>query len=155
MVSNCTSRQRGFTMTELITVIVIVGILGSMVAPRFFDKGTFDSRGFYDQTISTLRYAQKVAIAQHRVVCVVYTSNEIGLFASDCSTPLDVMAPQLCAADGMESQHKVCPPNGVTITSTPGSFSFTALGSTPTKRILKISGYATDITVEAETGYVH
>ena len=39
-------RQRGFTLIELIMVMVIVGILAVFVAPRFFDAGLFRSRGF-------------------------------------------------------------------------------------------------------------
>ncbi|MEK7810720.1 MAG: prepilin-type N-terminal cleavage/methylation domain-containing protein, partial [Pseudomonadota bacterium] len=57
-------KQRGFTLVELITVMVIVGILAVVALPRFFDKNTFDSRGYADQVISTLRFAQKVAVAQ-------------------------------------------------------------------------------------------
>jgi MSHA pilin protein MshC len=66
--------QCGFTLTELITVIVILGIISAVAIPRFFDRNVFESRGFYDQVISTLRYAQKAAIAQHRFVCVAVTT---------------------------------------------------------------------------------
>ncbi len=66
--------QRGFTLTELITIIVILGIISAVAAPRFFDRNVFESRGFYDQVSSTLRYAQKAAIAQHRFVCVAITT---------------------------------------------------------------------------------
>ncbi|CCQ10323.1 General secretion pathway protein G [Pseudoalteromonas luteoviolacea B = ATCC 29581] len=33
-----TTRQRGFTMMELLIVIVILGLMASLVAPKFFDK---------------------------------------------------------------------------------------------------------------------
>ncbi len=65
--------QRGFTLVEMIMVIVIAGILAAVVAPRFFDNTVFQSRGFADQVQASLRYAQKVAIAQHRNVCVTFT----------------------------------------------------------------------------------
>ena len=50
--------QRGFTLIELIMVMVVVGILAVFVAPRFFDANVFKSRGFADQVQATLRYAQ-------------------------------------------------------------------------------------------------
>lgn len=145
----------GFTLIELIMTMVIVGILAIVVAPRFFDNNVFQSRGFADQIQATLRYAQKVAIAQRTTVCVVDTATEISLYAADCSTPLNLLAAQRCATDDLDYQHKRCAPAGVSITSAPGNLSFTALGSTPAQRIYTVSGYATPITVEAETGYVH
>ena len=54
--------QHGFTLIELIMVMVIVGILAVFVVPRFFDANVFQSRGFADQVQATLRYAQKEAI---------------------------------------------------------------------------------------------
>jgi len=146
--------QHGFTMVELITVMIIIGILAAAAVPRFFDSNTFSSRGFHDQLISTLRYAQKIAIAQRSTVCVVDTATEIDVFAADCATPLNVLAKQKCAIDGIDYLNKICAPSGVTITSAHGSLSFTGLGSTPAAKIYTVSG-ANSITVEAETGYVH
>ena len=76
---SCATNQRGFTLMELITVMVIVGVLAAVAVPRFFDRNTFDSRGFHDQVISTLRYAQKEAIAQRRFVCVAIAGNAVTL----------------------------------------------------------------------------
>jgi MSHA pilin protein MshC len=64
--------QRGFTLVELIMTMVIVGILAAVVAPRFFDNNVFQSRGFADELQASLRYAQKVAVAQRRVVCMAF-----------------------------------------------------------------------------------
>ncbi|MBU1425328.1 MAG: prepilin-type N-terminal cleavage/methylation domain-containing protein [Gammaproteobacteria bacterium] len=148
--------QRGFSLVELITIIVILGIISVAAIPRFFDKNVFDSRSFYDQVLSTLRFAQKTAIAQHTTVCVVDTAREIGLYAVDCVTPLNVLVSQRCAIDEISYQYKICSPAGVQITSAHGGLSFTPLGSTPAPaRIYTVSGVAQPITVEAETGYVH
>lgn len=152
---NQLNKNHGFTMVELISVMVIIGIIAAVAMPRFFDRGTFDSRGFHEQMISTLRYAQKTAIAQRTTVCVVDTATEIGLFAANCTTPFNVLAAQRCFADDVDYRHKICTPVGVSITSVHGSLSFTALGSTPTQKVYTVSGDTASITVEAETGYVH
>jgi MSHA pilin protein MshC len=81
-----------FTMPELITVIVILGILAAVAAPKFFDASIFNNQGFHDQVLASLQYAQKEAIAQHGFVCVTFTANSVSLMigpsTNGCSTPL-------------------------------------------------------------------
>lgn len=152
------NRMSGFTIVELVIIIVIMGILAAMAAPRFFDRNVFDSRGFYDQVITTLRYAQKAAIAQHRFVCVAFTANSVTLttgVTAACDTnligPVGSVSPPPCAQD----TYSVCNSNA-SFTATPAPFNFDALGSpTPAPPPFTVSGYPVSITVEAETGYVH
>ena len=72
-------RARGFTLLELIRVMVLIGILGAVGASRFFDRQTFDGRAFADQTRAMLRHAQKLAVAQHRDVLVRFDGNSVAL----------------------------------------------------------------------------
>jgi len=64
-------RMAGFTMVELVLVIVILGVLASIAGPRFFGNREFSERGYRDELAATLRYAQKVAVASG---CPVRTS---------------------------------------------------------------------------------
>jgi MSHA pilin protein MshC len=54
--------QAGLTIVELVLVIVIIGVLGALAGPRFFDDQTFGERAYAEEVASMLRYAQKVAV---------------------------------------------------------------------------------------------
>lgn len=60
--------QSGFTLVELITVIVVMSLLVGIGSARMVSSDTFDTRANLGMLVSTLRYAQKTAIAQHRTV---------------------------------------------------------------------------------------
>jgi MSHA pilin protein MshC len=64
------ARAAGFTMIELITVMVLIGVLSALAASRFFERSSFEARAFSDRTLAMLRYGQKLAIAQNRPVYV-------------------------------------------------------------------------------------
>lgn len=142
------SFQRGFTLIELIMVIVILGVLAVYAAPRIFNTGDFTARGFHDETMSLLRFAQKTAIAQRRTVCVAL--NETGVtFTIDTNTPPD----GICDA-------ALAPPNtprgGTGLVGVPSAFAYSALGSIDKAAAISITiPNASNITVEADTGYVH
>ena len=55
--------ERGFTMIELIVVIIILVILCGVAAPRFFEAAPYQRRAASDEILTMLRYAQKYAIS--------------------------------------------------------------------------------------------
>ena len=168
--------QHGFTMVELIAVMVIAGVLAAVVVPKFFSNSPFQARGFADQVQSTLRYAQKIAIAQHRNVCVSITSEDITLRIANasgatslCNTCLDSPAGELpnCHSTIPTTYTISRPSTAITLSSSITPFGFDALGrpfdtpgaSSHAQTTITISNATDSITsniiVEAETGYVH
>src|SRR5690606_16984348 len=59
----CRARQRGVTLVELVTVIVIVGLLAVVTAPLGFCTPAYQQSGFFNETLAAVRYAQKLAVA--------------------------------------------------------------------------------------------
>src|SRR2546421_9420431 len=117
------ARRRGFTLPELVMTIVIIGILIAVTAPRFVSWKGFSSRGSYDEAQAVVRYAQKTAIAWRRSIVVCVSATEISAISSnDCnaSTPTYVPHP-VNPANPLKTQ---AGPNGVTLSSSAGNFSF-------------------------------
>lgn len=169
--SRAVDRQRGFTLVELIMVMVIVGVLAAVVAPKFFDNSVFQSRGFSDQVQATLRYAQKTAIAQRRFVCVAVGANPASITltcgdAANCGfdlagpsgpTPYSVSNNNVAitspAAGNFISFDCLGRPRAVgnpAATCAPGN----AVDVLLANQTVQVQG-APIITVEMETGYVH
>jgi MSHA pilin protein MshC len=94
---------KGFTMVELIVVILLVGILGAIGAGRFFNRTGFDAAAFGEQGAAMLRYAQKLAIAQNRRVFVQASTQGLSLCysaASPCADADRVSAPSGSSSGG-------------------------------------------------------
>ncbi|HEY5799154.1 MAG TPA: prepilin-type N-terminal cleavage/methylation domain-containing protein [Burkholderiaceae bacterium] len=181
-----TSRRysRGFTLVELVTTLIIVGVLAAVAAPRFFTRSAFEGRAFVDQSRSLLRYAQKVAIAQNRSVFVRLNGSSVALcFDSTCSAAAMLLAAPAgsnsgsnvtraaCVATAVYQPQWACEgiPAGMTYTSPQALFYFDASGQPyrntdtvpvstfTTPLTIAVTGDATpmSIVIEGATGYVH
>lgn len=148
-------RQRGFTLIELIMVMVMLGVLAVFAAPRLFNSDDFYARGFHDETLGLLRYAQKTAIAQRRTVCVTFHDEGVQM-TMDTDTPpdntCDTSPPVALPNTPRGGKGLSAQVDGATVTG----FHFTPLGSTDQVNNVDITiANSGNITVEAATGYVH
>ncbi|MDO8447629.1 MAG: type II secretion system protein [Rhodoferax sp.] len=152
--------QRGFTLIELVMVIVLLGVLAVFAAPRIFNSNDFNARGFHDETLGFLRYAQKTAIAQRRTVCVTF-SGTAGASLGVASAPATPTCDTALRGPRGDSPGAITAKGGVAYSGAPTSFNFDGLGqpvnaagvlvATQTIQIAN----AASVIVEAGTGYVH
>jgi MSHA pilin protein MshC len=56
-------RFSGFSLIELITVIVLLGILSVFALGRLSSPDQFAVKGFYNDTVNAMRFAQKLAVS--------------------------------------------------------------------------------------------
>ncbi|HET7370717.1 MAG TPA: GspH/FimT family pseudopilin [Gammaproteobacteria bacterium] len=148
--------SRGFTVIELVAVIIIVGILAAFVVPRFAGRAAFDARGVYDNLAGALRYAQKKALASNCPVKVTITATSYSLTHSPAPCGSGTGAPVLSPAGGGEA-FASSDLHGVTL-SPATTITFLASGATVAGSDVTISvigaGQTRTLTVIGETGYV-
>lgn len=147
----------GFSLIELVVVIVILGIMAAVFMPRWQGGSGFEERALHDQVVAALRYAQKSAVAARRIVCVSFTSSpsKVDFSISSAYPAANCSVGSLLAGpDG--TNLSVAASGSVTMNSSVSSFTFDAAGRPSTPASITVSGLpaALAITVESETGYV-
>ena len=140
---------RGFSLAELIAVILVVSVLSVFAVTRF--SGSFAAtRGFYDELLSQVQYARKVAIAQRRPVFVRIDATESLLCYNASGACSGVASPS------GSLPFRIGIPAGVS--ATPTTIEFDALGRFPAAGQLVVTVGDADgnlaFRVEHETGYV-
>jgi MSHA pilin protein MshC len=154
--------MRGFTLIELVMVIVLLGVMAIFVAPKFAETSVFNVRGFHDETLAYLRYAQSAAVAQRRTVCVAFSSNSIGLSMASAGQSYNCDAaltgprgdrPALANAKSGVVYDGALPPETILFDALGQPVD--ATGTSLAKQSIQVKTAAQTITVEAVTGYVH
>jgi len=152
-------RARGFTLVELIAIMLVIGVLAVIVMPKFDGAMGARSEAARDEAVAALRYAAQTAQSHRRLVCADVSSGGLALRiatsrgATNCDTALP-------GPDG--SSTYTTNPGGASFTLSPagtlyfqpnGRATSDGAGATASSRALAISN-ATSITILGETGLV-
>ncbi len=151
------NKQIGFTLVELVMLIVILSILSATSLPKFFSKNSFAERAFFDDTLNAVRYAQKLAVAtgcgvQVSILSNSYTLTRQGASGSTSCPSGSTYSLAVHHPSSGDNSYSGAEPD-VSLTSSAPSFIFDALGLASTNVILTVGSKT--INVVAETGLVY
>ena len=133
--------ERGFTLIELITVMILVGIISVTLFSRLGSVNSANIQAGRDDLIAALFFAQQTAMARSNIQLVLSTNS---VSVTENGAPIKVHA----------QGYPLALPSGVTVT--PMTLSYDKLGRTTAATIAlsATGGLSASITLEA-SGYAH
>ncbi|MEX2126375.1 MAG: prepilin-type N-terminal cleavage/methylation domain-containing protein [Woeseia sp.] len=121
-------RSKGFSLVELIAVVLVLGLLLAIAAPRLDAGRGVEELGFSQQVLTDLRIAQRRALADRCEVRVTFTASgfHIDQRASLCSGPF---SRPVAGTAGAASTLGGPPPAGMQLSASPAVFYFDGRGA--------------------------
>jgi len=148
----------GYTLVELVVVMLLMGILAAAAMPRFFGASRFEEMGFADASIAAAGFAQKLARNSGCDTLFAIDDDGYGIYqrASDCASGA-LTRPVQRSGGGDWTQPR---PEGVTVTPLEVYFdgSGRPFAADSGKLLATAASYTVGsrtIAIEAETGFVH
>ncbi len=150
----------GFTLVELVMVIVILGVLAAVALPKLSGSSTFRAAAFSDEVRAALRYAQKSAVSHRRLVCASVASTTVTLTIASAN-PAVACAAALRGPDGnsafarsLDAANATVSPTGTLYFQPSGVVTSDGAGTVVTDYSFTVTGMAA-ISVQGATGYVN
>ena len=163
--SPCSTDQRGFSLAELVIVIVLIGVLASVAGPRIVGGHAAQTEGFYRELTAAVRYAQKLAVATQCEVQVnidagtdtyaLFFPNDADADSSTCDGSAAGFGTNPVPSPALDGSFQGGTPKGVDITGGLVFF-YDAVGRPSASGAVSLAGTRVlTLTVEPETGFVH
>lgn len=153
------SSERGFTLVELIAVLLMVGVLAVVALPKFDLATGPRADAARDEAVAALRYASQTAQSHRRLVCAAVSGTAITLSIASTrgATACDSV---LAGADGSGTFTTnagnaafTLSPSGTVYFQPDGRATSDGAGTTASSRTLAIAN-AASISIVGETGLV-
>ena len=149
---------RGFTLAELIIVLVLVSILAAVAIPKLTGALSFRDDAWRDQVVAAMHYAHKSAISHRRLVCADMVAGAVTLSiasanpATSCNTAMPGVDGNASAAVNGGAAATTMAPAGTFYFQPSGRVSTDGAGNKVLVRTIRIAGQA-DIVLVGETGH--
>lgn len=154
-------RRGGYTMVELVVVMVLVGVLSAVALPKLGVLTSVRDDAWRDSLVAGLRYAAKSAVAQRRLVCATLSNTQLTLTVASAN-PASSCSNNLFGPDG-SNVFATSQNTGATTTMTPagtiyfqpdGRSTSDGAGLTPADRSISPTGASGTVLLIGQTGHV-
>jgi prepilin-type N-terminal cleavage/methylation domain-containing protein len=149
---------RGFTLVELVAVLLLASALAVVVLPRMQDTLSFQDTAWRDQVLAALRQAQSTARGHRRLVCADLSAGQVVLRlatvnpATSCDQALPGPDGQAAFAHDGRAAALTVSPAGTLYFQPDGRVTSDGAGLSAADRSITIAG-ETAIALVGETGH--
>lgn len=152
----------GYTMVELVVVLVLVGVLSAFALPKMQSAMGVRDDAWRDGLLSGLRYAQKTAVSHRRLVCATVSNTQLTLTIASVN-PATACNTALAGPSGTTGAHATSSNSAATTSVAPGGVIYfqpdgrvtsDGAGLTASSRVITTSGVSATIQITGETGHV-
>jgi len=149
----------GFTLVELVTVLLLVAVLAAVAVPRMGGMMGLPGAAWRDQLQAGLLQARSLAQGHRRLVCVAVATGELRLTqatanpASSCTAALNGPTGDARWAVDSQSLAVTVSPAGMLYFQPDGRVTSDGAGNTPVNVTITVSGEP-NLSITGETGHV-